>query len=318
MSLPGTPPYGNPQGPSGGGSGTQSRQRVVEGAVFLEPDLKAIPLPPVDGFSVAVALGTPAPVNSPAAAPTSNNAARGRTVAGRTLHGAAPATAAAAAPSSSPSPSPSPDVAPAGASPVPTGRAAAAHPSASPGHGPKIETKTTIYPDDAPAAPSPQPTGDVQTYAVRKAIVRGYLNSATPINLYGLGAISFTIPSEEQKDGRGFTIAVFESGRHRHTSLIAFDADAKVAGGVVSVGDTQPLILKKNTGYLVMLYGDELAATPAPVVSGYPTPGNNPFPAPSGNFAPGYPQNQQPGQPVGPYGTPNPYGTVTPYVPPHP
>jgi len=314
LTIPGPPAYNNPQGP---GEGTQSRQRVVEGAVFLAPDLKEIPLPAVDGFTVAVELGSPAPA-SPSAAPSRTAGQRGgsalrsrRLVGARSETGrtAAAAIVASEAPSSAPSPQPSGSPAP-GASVPPSARAAgpSVSPQPSPG-GPKVATKTIAYPDDAPAAPSPQPSGNVQTYAVRKAIVRGYINSATPLALYGLGAIRFTIPTDEQKDARGFTIALFESGRHHHQSLVAFDPDAKVDGSVVSVSDTQPLVLKKDTGYLLMLYGDELPATPGPVSSGYATPGNNPFPTPTGSYAPGYPGYPQ--QPGVPGQTPNPFGNRT-------
>ncbi len=313
LSIPGPPAYTNPQGP---GEGAQSRQRVVEGAVLLASDLKEIPLPAVDGFTVAVELGTPAPASPSAsasrAATPGRSALRSHRALGAQLLATASASAvsvASTAPSSSPSPQPSGSPSP-GASVPPTGRGLriSASPGPSPG-APKIVTKTTVYPDDAPPAPSPQPSGNVQTYAVRKAIVRGYVNSATPLDLYGLGAIRFTIPADEQKDGRGFTIALFESGRHRHQSLVAFDADAKVDGNVISVSDTQPLILKKDTGYLLMLYGDELPPTPGPVSSGYSTPGNNPFPTPTGNYTPGYPGSpQQPGMPGQ---TPNPFGTRT-------
>ncbi|MBC5799642.1 MAG: hypothetical protein GIW94_06645 [Candidatus Eremiobacteraeota bacterium] len=312
LSIPGPPAYNNPQGP--GGEGTQSRQRVVEGAVFLAADLKEIPLPEADGFTVAVELGSPAPAAS-SAAPSQ---AAGRSPSLTSIRRAARSKTASVAPASVPpspssaapsfGPSPSPSISPA-AAPSARGAKPAGSPAPSPSP-PKIATKTIAYPDDAPAAPSPEPSGNVQTYGVRKALVRGYVNSATPLDLYGLGAIRFTIPADEQKDGRGFTIALFESGRHHHQSLIAFDADAKLNGSVVSVSDTQPLVLRKDTGYLLMLYGDELPSTPAPLSSGYPSPGNNPFPAPSVSYGPGYPgYPQQPGMP----GTPNPFNTPTRY-----
>lgn len=314
LSIPGPAAYNNPQGP--GGEGTQSRQRVVEGAVFLASDFKEIQLPEADGFTIAVELGSPAPA-TPSAAPSRGATPRAsalgshRRRAPKTASSVSTSPAPSARPSGTPSsgPSPSPSVSPAA---VPSGRGAApsASPAPSPG-APKIATKTIAYPDDAPAAPSPEPSGQVQIYGVRKAIVRGYVNSATPLDLYGLAAIRFTIPADEQKDGRGFTIALFESGRHHHQSLVAFDANAKLDGSVVSVSDTQPLVLKKDTGYLLMLYGDELPSTPAPVSSGYPSPGNNPFPAPSVSYAPGYPGYPQ--EPGVPGQTPNSLGTPTRY-----
>ncbi len=265
--MPGPPAYNSPQGP--GSSSSQSRQRVVEGAVFLESDLKEIPLPSLDGFSVVLELGSPASSTpTPSANAKGSKSAGARTSPGATAQSQGRAArgadtlieAAQAATVSPASPSPaasasSPPAAPAGKSAPPASSPA---PKATP-KGPKITTKTTVYPDAAPAAPSPQPTGDVQTYGVRTAIVRGYLLSAVALNLYGLGAVRFTIPAEEEKDGRGFTIAVFEEGHHHHTSLLAFDAGAKESGGVVSASGTKPLALKKNTGYVLMLYGDQLA-----------------------------------------------------------
>ncbi len=161
----------------------------------------------------------------------------------------------------------------------------------------KIATKTTVYPDDAPAAPSPKPTGEVQTFAKRTAIVRGYLEPAGDVTLYGLGAVRFTIPQAEQTSGRGFTVAVFAAGKKHHEQLIAFDAAPTLLDNVIaSALASEPLVLKKTTGYLIMLYGDELPPTPPPAGS-YPTPGTNPFPTQTPEAGqPGSPQ--QPGYPA--------------------
>jgi hypothetical protein len=163
----------------------------------------------------------------------------------------------------------------------------------------KIVTKTTVYPDDAPALPSPKPSGDVVTFAKRSAIVRGYLEPASDVTLYGLGAIHFTIPQAEQTAGRGFTVAVFTAGKKHHEGLVALDAAPTLVDNVVaSTQTTGTLVLTKATGYLIMLYGDELPPTPAPA-GAYPTPGTNPFPTQTpgaqGQF--GQPQQQQPGYP---------------------
>jgi len=309
LSIPQTGGFGQPAAP--GQYGTQSRERTEEGAVTMSADTHEIPLPQLDGFAVAIELGTPGPSPSPSVSPDATSSAVGaatRRLLSR-LHPTAspsPSPSPSATPSPSPSPSPSSSGKPAG---KPSGKG-----SPTPTPRPKIVTKTTVYPDDAPSVPTPVPTGDVQTFVHRTPIVRGFLQPATDISLYGLGAVRFTIPSEEQTAGRGFTVAIFENGKRHHEKLIAYDPQAQLNDDVVASPVTSPAIaLKKNSGYLVVLYGDELPSTPGPVPPGYPQPGNNPFATP---VPPGYPQPGQPGQPGYPpgYPTPNPYGTPNPYA----
>lgn len=305
LSIPQAAPYGNPQGP-GGAPAAASRQHTLDGAVTLAPGTNEIPLPAVDGFAIALELGTPPPSVAPSAAVSASPAARRGTSRASLL--GQPAEAATLAPSSPPLPAPSPSPTPqastpaGGASQAPAAAASGTVASPSPGASAaaKIATKTTVYPNGAPGAPTPKATGDVQTFVKRTAIVRGYVQAAAPISLYGLGAIRFTIPADEAKPGRGFTVAVFEAGRKHHEALVASDAGATFANGVVSATQTDPLVLKKTTGYLILLYGDELPATPAPVASGYSSPGINPFVTPAPNGAPAAPGTATfvPGQPA--------------------
>jgi hypothetical protein len=141
---------------------------------------------------------------------------------------------------------------------------------------------------------------------------------AKDITLYGLGAVRFTIPSTEQTPQRGFTIAIFQSGKHHHDKLLASDTAPSLSNDTIASSRSDAsIVLKKDTGYLLMLYGDEAPSTPAPVQPGYPTPGNNPFPAPSGfgtqqpgmPVQPPYPGNPtyQPGYPGAPNASPTPY-----------
>ncbi len=307
LSIPQAPGYGQPGGPGPGGSFSQSRQQLLEGAVYVTPSTKEVPLPQLDGFGVTVALGTAPPVPAPAEAAS---AAADAPAARAKRPGSRPSPDPASDPSAAPSPGGSPG----------TGASPAAKPSAGAKPSPtatpvKFETKTTIYPDDAPAPPTPQPTGEVQTFVKRTAIVRGYLMPAQDLTLYGLGAVRFKIPSTEQTPGRGYTVAIFQSGKHHHDKLLDSDTDSKLSDDVVASGRSDVTIeLKKSTGYLLLLYADEAAATPAPVQSGYPTPGNNPFPMPStlptpypGN--PGYPgtPTYPPNGPVNPYASPTPF-----------
>jgi len=262
---------GLPQPPSGlvspaaGAVGNQSRMRTIEGAVFLAPGDAELPLPVVGGFEVVLTLI--APTAAPSGAPGS----------------AAPS----ATPKAMPSPSPSPSPAPSASAHVYSGTNTP-KPNATPS-GPKIDTKTTIYPEDAPDAPTPKPTGNVQSYAKRHAIVRGYLMPHVNLTLYALGAVRFKIPSEEATSGRGYTVALFESGKHRRNRVLAWSPDATLGAGFISataVGEA--IVLKKNVGYFVVLYGDELMPTPGPVTS-YPPPapiGGSPRPGTSGVLGP--------------------------------
>lgn len=307
IGLPQTPGYGQGQGQGQGQPGVPaaaSRQRVLDGAVTRAPDLDAIPLPALEGFSVSLALGTPTPKPSPSQTPapaTSGSAKHSRGVAERSAH------PRATLPTASPTPSPEPSVSPS-SSPNLSAAASTTAPDAS--KADKIATKTTIYPDDAPSPPTPQPSGNVQTFIKRTPLVRGYLSAGQDVALYGLGAVRFSIPPAETTAQRGFTVAIFEAGKKHRDKLVAYDAQATQSDGVVASSlANDPLTLKKNTGYLLMLYGDELPATPAPAVSGYPSPGNNPFVTPIPSGYPGGPG----GPPAGAASAP-PYGTAT--VPP--
>ncbi len=181
--------------------------------------------------------------------------------------------------------------------------------------GPKIETKTTIYPTDAPAAPSPAPTGNVQTFLRQTAIVRGYFLAATDLTLNSLDAVHFTIPKEEQTPNRGYIVALYDVSRKHKEHLVAFSSDTSLSNGVVSTtGGSDALKLNKGSGYAVVLYGDELPATPPPSAPPVVPPANNPFATPVPSYPPGYAPPGYPQQPTYPpgYPTPTPY-----YVGPH-
>jgi len=287
LSIPATAPYNQPGGPVGAGGAPQTKQRVLDGAVYLAADMTEIPLPTVDGYGVTIALGTPTPTPTvtPIAtpAPSLRPQRNGRRTRTQALAAPSPspnpaASAASPAASASPIPSPSssgssaPSLAPSGpvsGAPTPATTAAA-----------KTTTKTIVFPEGVPDAPTPQPSGNVQTFPVRKAIVRGFISPATTLSLYGLGAIRFTIPKAEQTAGRGYTIAVFVAGKRRHETVVSSDSSPTLANDAVASTRVEPFALKKGTGYALVLYGDELAPTPGAVPSGYASPGVNPFVTP--------------------------------------
>jgi len=258
-------------------AGAQSRTRTTEGAVFLESDVKTIPLPEVGGFSVTIALELPAPAPSGAlSGAEALTAGSGKPQAGPPVTPPSASAAPAAKGSGAPA-----NAASGGPSSKPTSHSALAanekpKTTATPS-GPKIDTKTTIYPEDVPAAPTPQPTGNVQAYAHRTPLVRGWIFSRVPLTLYSLAAARFTIPTQEQTKGRGYTIALFESLKHRKTRLIAWDAAAVVADNSISAASvaTEPIPLKKSMGYYFVLYGDDLGPLPTPTGS-FPA-ANNPL-----------------------------------------
>ncbi|GAC1312566.1 MAG: hypothetical protein NVSMB21_23230 [Vulcanimicrobiaceae bacterium] len=158
-----------------------------------------------------------------------------------------------------------------------------------------------IYPEGAPVAPTPAPTGDVQTYPVRKAIVRGVITPESDVPLYGLAAAKFVVPAAEDVAARGYTVALYSAGRHRRDALVASDTKATSAAHVVAAAAQNGLVLKRGTTYVFVLYGDELAPTAGAVPATYPTPGVNPFATPVATVAPGaY---------GAPTGTPSPYAT---------
>jgi len=337
LSIPQAPGYQQPGGPAG--QTTQSRERVLEGAVYLSSKLTSVPLPQLGGFGITIALGTPGPVvgetATTAAAPLAKNAAGARPRLLKTALVASPSPSAAS--TTAADGSASPGAAASGPSPissasamaegsaVPAASGASASPAASakPGHAaspspsgspslPRIDTKLTVYPDDAPPPPTPMPTGEVQTFIKRGAVARGFVQMGTDVSLYGLGAVRFTLPSAELTSKRGFTIAIYASGKHNHNKLLNYDTDPTISGQIVYSSQTEPsIVLKKGSGYLLMIYGDEEPAAPSTVAPGYPSPGNNPFPQPSGYAQPGY--TQIPGYPQGAPQTPYPGSPQTPY-----
>jgi hypothetical protein len=323
--------YGQPNGPVAGSAGTTSREHAVDGAVIMSADRREVPLPTVDGFSITLDLVTSAarpsgsasaavtavPVSLMRAAPRTSVAAAGSPASTVTGSAASAAPAPSATPAAGLTPRPvfppvsSASGAPASTAPGTSGRAApSASPSPlnSPAAGAKISTKTVVYPDGAPAAPTPAPSGDVQTFTKRTPIVRGYLMPETDLTIAGPAAVHFTIPkSEESPSPRGFTIAIFESGKKNKGRILGYDTNATLDNDTVTSTIAEPAVtFKKNQGYEVILYGDEQPATPPP--GGYTTPGINPLPFPSGYAT--TPPGQQPYPPYqtsGPY-TPQPYG----------
>jgi hypothetical protein len=324
LQIPAAPPYGQPTGPAG--TSTQSRQRSLDGAVYLTADMATLPLPSLNGFALTLALGTPAPSPSPSPTASATPAPSSRSTRRRTKTRAisvtatpSPVSSESATPTSA-APLPSPGTASASPAPRASGSPSATPVVASPGLPPspkggstaaKTVTKLVVYPEDAPSAPTPQPSGNVQTYPNRKALVRGFIRPGADVALYGLGAVKFTIPAEEDTAQRGYTVAVFTAGRRHHDSLVVSDPKASAAAHVVASAAVDGLVLKKNTSYLLVLYADELAATPAPVASGYPSSGNNPFVTPVPGSVPGTTSSGAPGGYVGPPNSP----TATPTYP---
>jgi len=309
-AAPGAPGYQQPGGP-GASTTSTSRQKVTEGAVFATPGIQTIPLPTVGGFSLVLNVTSP----EPSAAPSPLGSASPQPGKTGPPHASLQKTARvvvvaqAAAPAASPSAAVSPGAPAAGGGPATASAAPAPSPTASgvakrtapsptPSPG-KIDTKLVIYPDYEPDAPTPVPTGNVVTYNKRHPIVSGYVSPAMDVSLYGLASARFTIPAEEQIPARGFTIAIFTSAKKHKEQLVAADTAASLDDNVVASALTTPITLKKGTGYDIVLYGDDLPSTPAPVPSSYPTPGNNPFVTPT---PAGYPQ--APGQPYATYPPP--------------
>jgi hypothetical protein len=321
----GTTGYQQPAGP--GGATSSSRERDAEGAVYLTSGMNTLPLPTLDGFSLSLSLASPSPTAAPSAVASASASASLRQKVSRVVtevaQVAVPSEAAAsplvvASPTPSPSPSPVASAATPKPSPSPSAtpksgtHTATPNPNAS---GPKIDTKLVIYPDSAPDAPTPMPSGNVQQFTKRTAIVRGYLSPAIDLPIYGLAAARFTIPKDEQTAGRGYTIAIFTSVK-KHRELIASDPDAKLADNVVASTLTTPFTLKRGTAYDILLYGDQLAPTPAPVPSAYPTPGTNPFVTPMPSGYPGATNGFQTPYPAQTYAPSN-YTTPYPTQPPH-
>jgi hypothetical protein len=116
--------------------------------------------------------------------------------------------------------------------------------------------------------------------------MRGDLHAQDALTLPSLDVLSFTLAKREQVPGRAFSIAVFEERKHRKTSQLAADVNGTAdQNGVVRVASSsKALAFAADHHYAIILYAEDLAPTPAPVV---PTPSGMPSTFPSASASPG-------------------------------
>jgi hypothetical protein len=232
------------QNAPGGQSGSRSRQDVLERTLPLAAGQGKLELPPLSGFTATIDLTTAAPSPAPS--------------------GASPAPKLAASPS--PQPSGTPPAAAGVATPAPTSSSAA--------KGPHVDTKITAYPDSAPTLPPP-----TDATPNRSPLVRVLVRPSVALPLYGLAAISFSVPTEEANARRGYSIGVFEQVKHHKERLVTYVNSGTITNGVVRASTARdPLTIPAGHGYSFILYADDLPPTPAPLMSTPPQPATPPVP----------------------------------------
>lgn len=262
-----------------------------------------------DGALVAAA--PPSPAATDGATDGATPAAVGTGPASPLATGALPAPSVSSAASDLQSSAP-------GASGAPAkrpGKALGAHgvPAPSPS-GPVADIKLTIYPDYAPKPPQPH----IQSPVSRVALVRGLLKAPADVTLSSLGAVRFTVPSEELTPGRGFTVAIYDEHKKKKSALLVADTEAVAGKASVTGASSDPVLLHKGTPYAFILFADALAASPPPAGGyaapgappGIPLPGGSPISLPGGSPIPLAPGQTQPPGYNQPYGTPTLNGSV--------
>jgi hypothetical protein len=306
-----TPPNGQQQQPITPNNAPQSRQELADDVAPIAKGATEVPVGQLGGFKFEIDLVKPTPAPKASASPAASSKSR---------------TAAKAAATPSPTPSPSPTAAPTA---TPASYKGKPTPSPTPS-GPRIEAKITIYPDG-----TQKPPGDADgEESHRVPVVKVVVDPSVDVSLYSLGAFVFTIPKLEQKEGRAFTVALYETRKNRKDRFVdaQLDATSDDLGAVRAQNAKDAHTLSKGHTYTVILFGDPLPETPSPYspqqypntqlhyspqipqpqMPGFPTtPGANPFATPYPG-QPGYPgqPTPYPGQPGYPYpGQPTPYPT---------
>jgi hypothetical protein len=147
-----------------------------------------------------------------------------------------------------------------------------------------------VHPD---AAPAYTPRDPAATAPPKRAVMEIALSASVDTTLpAGLSAFALTLPQAELPKGRSFVLQAFEEEKRHKTRSLAVSYDATPSAGALSFSGSDPLALAKDRRYLVILYADPLAATPAPSMAAPTLPSALPgtFPtgsaSPSGPFAP--------------------------------
>jgi len=116
------------------------------------------------------------------------------------------------------------------------------------------------------------------------ALMQVTLTPSADFKLTGPALAQFTLP-KEQLDGRGFALQLFERTTHRkkHSDRAIWEfAKSDRQGNTLTFSFTPPKIdVPKGSTYLLVLYGDDHPATPAPSASPSASPTALPSASPS-------------------------------------
>ncbi len=202
------------------------------------------------GFTCMIALNQPSPSPTPSVAPD-----------GKTGASPSPSPSPSLTPSPVPSASASATTLPGGSSPAPVPT-----PSPTP-RGPTVTLKIEAMPKDAPTMVNQKP-GALPTTALFLA----RMVMSDDFNLNGWATATFTLP-KEQIGGRGFALQLFrETGNHHKTvdTPIANFNQSTIKGDTLTFQFAEPATtVKKHETWVIVLYGDDIPASPVP--SGSPS-----------------------------------------------
>jgi hypothetical protein len=139
--------------------------------------------------------------------------------------------------------------------------------------------KLDVLPKDAPAMVHvPAKSASVV------ALMQITLTPSADFKLTGPALAQFTLP-KQQLDGRGFALQLFERTTHRkkHSDRAIWEfAKSDRQANTLTFSFTPPKIaVPKGSTYLLVLYGDDHPATPAPSAS--PSPSASASASPSGS-----------------------------------
>ncbi len=224
---------------------------------------KGLQCPESSGFTCIVVFNLPTPPPSPK-----------------------PGESASPSPSPSPTPTPTPTPTP---SPTPSGSPSGSpSPSQSPKpSGPRVTLEIEAMTKNAPPMhdPNPKSVGTIPLVVLRVQTDHDEM-------ITGGAAIIFTIP-KEQLGGRGFALQLFEESPVKKKFvdhfIAAYNQSTVTKNGKLAFKFTvPPLSVKANERWLIVLYGDDKPATPAPSTapSASASSSASPLPTPSASSSP--------------------------------
>ncbi|MDQ6930988.1 MAG: hypothetical protein M3126_10015 [Candidatus Eremiobacteraeota bacterium] len=259
--LPGTATGPSTTAPQSAASGTEQKPLTAQPQTFALTDAPSgFKCPDAGGYSCVIRFNIPP--ETPTPVPTRANSKNKK----RTI-----------TPSPSPSPTPSPTPVPSPSAVASTSPGASPHGSASPNAsatpaGGTISISLVALPADVPKMVITDQKNAVPTIP----LMRLTLVLSNSYILDGPASIVFTLPKDQLVENRSFAIQLFEETVHKkktdHKPLFTLTKSTLEKEQLTFAFRPPKIELPKDHHYLVVLYADQLPATPLPAASASASP----------------------------------------------